>query len=115
VFGVHRSSYKYWFQHRKTIAIKDVELVAKVRKAHEDSHGSAGARTIADIVTARNTPLSRYRASNLMKKLNLVSCQLPKHAYKKAEKEHIEIPNTLNRQFAVTAPNQVWCGDVTYT
>ncbi len=25
-----------------------------------------------------------------------------------------DIPNHLERQFAVTEPNQVWCGDVTY-
>ncbi|AJR05484.1 putative transposase IS3/IS911 family protein [Photobacterium gaetbulicola Gung47] len=44
----------------------------------------------------------------------MTSCQHPKHAYKKAEREHLEIPNRLDRQFAVTQPNQVWCGDVTY-
>ena len=26
----------------------------------------------------------------------------------------MEIENHLNREFAVTEPNQVWCGDVTY-
>ncbi len=43
-----------------------------------------------------------------MKELGLVSCQPPKHAYKKAHQEHVAIPNLLDRQFAVTAPNQVW-------
>jgi len=28
--------------------------------------------------------------------------------------ERPNIPNTLNREFAVSAPNQVWCGDITY-
>jgi len=49
-----------------------------------------------------------------MKKLGLVSCQIKQHRYKKGTKEDINIPNTLDRQFAVTEPNQVWCGDVTY-
>ncbi len=49
-----------------------------------------------------------------MKELDLISCQLPKHPYKKTQQEHVHIPNRLNRQFAVTEPNQVWCGDVTY-
>ena len=49
-----------------------------------------------------------------MKTLGLVSCQVPKHRYRKASQEHIEVPNHLDRQFAVTAPNEVWVGDVTY-
>ncbi|BAN98321.1 hypothetical protein E05_35550 [Plautia stali symbiont] len=36
------------------------------------------------------------------------------HRYKRGGHEHIVIPNRLERQFAVTEPNQVWCGDVTY-
>jgi len=49
-----------------------------------------------------------------MEQCQLVSCQQPKHAYKKAKQAHVEIPNHLNREFDVTAPDQVWCGDVTY-
>ncbi len=49
-----------------------------------------------------------------MKALGLVSCQVPKHRYRRASQEHIEILNHLGRQFAVTEPNKVWVGDVTY-
>jgi putative transposase len=66
------------------------------------------------MVSAKGVPLTRWRACKLMKELNIVSCQQPEHRYKKATKEHAEIPNHLDRQFAVTEPNQVWCGDVTY-
>ncbi|WP_217521377.1 IS3 family transposase [Vibrio metschnikovii] len=115
VFSVHRSSYKYWRNRDKRISPEQIELRSIVSEMHEASHGSAGARTIADMVTnIKDIPLSRYRASNLMKSLGLVSCQSPKHKYRKAEQEHIEIPNLLGRQFAVTQPNQVWVGDVTY-
>jgi putative transposase len=117
LFGVHRSTYKYWVKREKRISPVAAKLHSLVKEAHRLSNGSAGARTLADIITNDDThdvTLSRYRATRLMKKLNLVSCQMPKHAYKKSAKEHIAIPNLLDRQFAVTAPNQVWCGDVTF-
>ena len=114
VFGVHRSSYRYWANRDKSLSSEHVLVRAEVRRSYELSNGSAGARTIADIVTARGIRLSRYRASKFMKELDLVSCQLAKHTYKKTQQEHVHIPNRLNRQFAVTEPNQVWCGDVTY-
>ncbi|MGR5469677.1 IS3 family transposase, partial [Vibrio astriarenae] len=114
VFGIHRSSFKYWCKKPKTQSEEDVRLRALVQEAHSVSNGSAGARTIASIITNSGIKFSRYRATKLMKKLGLVSRQLPKHRYRKAAQEHIEIPNHLDRQFAVTAPNQVWVGDVTY-
>ena len=57
---------------------------------------------------------SNYRASNIIKKLDLVSCQITRHAFKKAIQEYVAIPNILNRQFAVTELDQPYCGDVTY-
>ena len=85
-----------------------------VKSIFNESNGSAGARTVAQIATSRGTELSRYRARRIMKQCQLESCQQPKHAYKKAKQEHLQIPNHLNREFNVTAPDEVWCGDVTY-
>lgn len=93
---------------------EQTRLRVLVREAHKNSHGFAGARTIADMVSnTKQVPLPRYRATKLMKLLGLVSSQTPIHRYKKATQEHVEIPNHLGRQFAVTEPNQVWVGDVT--
>ena len=114
MFGVNRSSYKYWSKRCRKLSPEQVELHGQVREAFDESNGSAGARTLADIVTARGTKLSRYRAGRLMKRLELVSCQLPGHKYKKASQEHAAVPNKLDHQFDVTEPNKVWCGDVTY-
>jgi putative transposase len=35
------------------------------------------------------------------------------HAYKKATVERPDIPNVLDREFTVSALNEVWCGDTT--
>lgn len=112
--NVHQSSYYYWLKRSAKINAETVKLRSLVSEAHAASNGSAGARTIAKIVTNQGTILSRYRAAKFMKNLDLTSCQVPAHRYRKSVQEHIDIPNHLDRQFAVTAPNKVWVGDVTY-
>lgn len=58
--------------------------------------------------------IGRYKTRRLMKEANLVSKQPGRATYKVATEERPDIPNQLNREFTVTAPNQVWCGDITY-
>lgn len=113
-FNIQRSSYRAWFGRPSTPSAAKAKALAMVKEIHTQSNGSAGARTIATISTSRGIRLSRYRAARLMTQLNLVSCQVPVHRYKKATQEHISIPNYLAREFNVDKPNQVWCGDVTY-
>jgi len=113
-FDVSLSTFKYRRAVARRIDPKKLALRAMVRRAHKLSNGSAGARSIANIVTGFGVRLSRYRASRLMSELGLVSTQLPKHQYRKANQAHTDIPNLLDRQFKPSQPNQVWCGDVTY-
>lgn len=108
------STYKYWRIQRKQIRPEQVELNALIKSAHQLSNGSAGARTIASLVTNQGISLSRYRAGRLLKTLDLHSTQQRKHRYRKATQLHLAIDNTLDRQFYPDGPNQVWCGDVTY-
>lgn len=114
LFGVHRSSYRAWRSRPKTLLKDERQLREQIETAHALSNGSAGARTIASMVSAQGLPLSRYRAGRRMKAMGLVSSQQPRHRYKKAEQPHLGIPNRLDRQFKVDAPNQVWTGDITY-
>jgi putative transposase len=52
VFGVHRSSYKYWRQPKKPDATR-VALLSLVREVYRESNGSAGAQSIAAMVTTK--------------------------------------------------------------
>lgn len=49
-----------------------------------------------------------------MSELGLICKQPGPHAYKQATVERPDIPNELNREFEVSEPNAVWCGDITY-
>ncbi len=74
VFNVHRNSYYYWQKRRVKMDAETVKLRSLIRETHTISKGSAGARTIARMVTNNGIKLSRYRAGKVMKEINLVSC-----------------------------------------
>jgi putative transposase len=65
-FKVHLSSYKYWLKRKEHINADFAILYSDVKAAHRISNGSAGARTIAQLVTNKGIGLSRYRVRNLM-------------------------------------------------
>ncbi len=95
-------------------SLEQIHLNSTVRQVHALSNGSAGSRTVAKMVERFGINISRYKAGKIMSQLGLVSSQRPKHTYNKSGKEHVVIPNRLNREFNVSQPNKVWCGDVTY-
>lgn len=81
-FGVCRSSYYYQRQSRNHIDPERIRLRAKLKQIHEDSRGSAGARTISASLKFDGESVGRYKAGRLMKEAELKSCQ-PGHRYKK--------------------------------
>ena len=88
-------------------------LRIQVRKLFKDSRRSAGSRTLTGQLRELGYPVGRYKVRRLMAEAKLVSSQ-PGHKYKKTGQARADIPNLLERQFAVAQPNQVWCGDITY-
>jgi putative transposase len=71
-------------------------------------------RSIKLMLQDEGEKIGRFKVRSLMRELSLVSKQLGTHAYKRATMERPDIPNVLNRALDVNAPNQVWCGDITY-
>lgn len=114
LFQVQRSSFRYWRKCPTHVKPDRLRLIAQLKHWFRISHGSAGQRTLVKLLKDSGFDVSRWLVRKLMKQNELVSRQLPSHKYAKAEKLHLSIPNLLEREFNVAAPNQVWCGDVTY-
>lgn len=113
-FGVHRSSFYDGKVQRDRVDTKREQLREQVVSIHEQSRGSAGARTVSAFLREEGFDVGRFMARSLMKEAHVASKQTRKHRYKIAEDESRIAPNHLDRAFAVEQPNQVWCGDVTY-
>jgi len=113
-FDIARSSY---YEHRNKsscINVERLEQRAKVNELFTQSRSSAGSRTITALMQEDGFDVGRFKVRRLMREMNLVCKQPGPHAYKQATVERPDIPNRLNREFEPAAPNQVWCGDITY-
>jgi putative transposase len=113
-FGVARSSYYEHRRRQSRIDAKRLKQRAKVNELFTHSRSSAGSRTIMTQMQEEGYAIGRFRVRRLMRELNLICKQPGPHAYKQATAERPDIPNHLNREFEVAAPNQVWWGDITY-
>lgn len=114
VFNIARSSYYEYKNRRKAINPEEVECRAKLNEYFEQSHGALGSRPLVKLLNDDDIDVGIFKVRRIMKDMGLVSKQPGPHNYKAAIKEHINIPNHLDRAFNVTMPNEVWCGDITY-
>ena len=87
-------------------------LRSQVDQLFGESRGAAGSRSIMSMLREDGVAIGRFRVRSLMRELGLVCRQPGSHRYKHATVERPDIPNLLNRKFAVGRPNQVWCGDL---
>jgi putative transposase len=114
VFETPRSCYYDHCQRRRAPDAERVRLLSRVNELFGQSRSAAGSRSIVSILQEDGEQIGRFKVRGLMRELGLISKQPGSHAYKKATVERPDIPNILNREFDVLAPNQVWCGDITY-
>ena len=114
MFEVTRSCYYAQRLRRRTPDVERLRLRSRVSELFSQSRSAAGSRSILSLMRDDGEQLGRFKVRSLMRELELVSKQPGSHAYKRATVERLDIPNILNREFDVPAPNQVWCGDITY-
>jgi putative transposase len=114
VFDVTRSSYYAHRLRRLTPDVERLRLRSRVNELFTRGRSAPGSRSITLMMQDEGEQIGRFKVRRLMRELELVSKQPGSHAYKKATVERLDIPNILNREFDVEAPNQVWCGDITY-
>lgn len=89
-------------------------LRSRVNELFTQSRSAAGSRSIMFMMREDGIEIGRYKVRKLMSEMKLISKQPGSYAYKKATVERPDIPNVQGRKFTVSAPNEVWCGDITY-
>lgn len=117
VLGVSRSGYYYYQKHIATRPLDPVhqEMIDFVKKIAENSNHSYGSRRMKKALNALGFPVSRNKARKLMKEAGVSVRQRKK--YKVTTNSNHKRPvfeNLVKRDFAVSQPDRVYAGDVTY-
>jgi transposase InsO family protein len=113
-FEIATSSFYDHQKQCRTIDVERMQLRSEIVRLFNTSRGSAGSRTLMNMMRNSGYDIGRYKVRALMSEAELVCKQPGKHRYKPAAEERPDIPNQLDRQFDVEMPDMVWCGDITY-
>ena len=114
--AVSPSGYYAWVarpESRRTA--ENRRLVAEIRVIHAASRQTYGSPRIHATLQAQGQRVSPHRVARLMRADGIRAKTVKQwRATTDSAHPYPVVPNTLNRQFAVAAPNRVWAGDITY-
>ncbi|SPZ68634.1 IS600 orf [Shigella dysenteriae] len=116
VFGVSRSGYYNWVQHKPSDRKQsDERLKLEIKVAHIRTRETYGTRRLQTELAENGIIVGRDRLARLRKELRLRCKQKRKFRATTNSNHNLPVaPNLLNQTFAPTAPNQVWVADLTY-
>ena len=95
--------------------LQDTVLKVRIRELFDSSKQTYGAIRIAKDLHDEGLSCGRFRTARLMKESGLTPKARRKFKATTDSKHNKGVaPNLLNQKFAVTVPDRVWVGDITY-
>lgn len=117
VLQVSRSGCYTW-QHRATSprAQANQLLIDRMRVLHQQTREAYGARKMWQLLNREGLVCGRHRVARLRRLAGIVALRRRRYVRTVQVRQHETpaIPNRLNQQFAVSAKNRVWAGDLTF-
>ncbi|EBW6363964.1 IS3 family transposase [Salmonella enterica subsp. enterica serovar Oranienburg] len=116
VFGVSRSGFYDWAQHKPSDRQQsDERLKLEIKVAHIRTRETYGTRRLQAELADNGIIIGRDRLARLRKALELRCKQKRKFRATTNSNHSLPVaPNLLNQTFKATAPIQVWVTDLTY-
>lgn len=100
-------------ESRRTIANR--ALLAHIRRIHAESRRTYGSPSIWNALVKRGHRVNEKRVARLMHEHAIRAKTVTKWRATTDSSHKLPVAaNTLDRQFAVSAPNRAWAGDITY-
>lgn len=116
VLGVSRSGYYAWLKRPPSDRTKrDAALTERIEAIHERSRGTYGSPRIHAELRAHGIRVGRKRVACLMREARLVGVSRRRSVRTTRRREDARpAPDLVDRDFEVTAPDELWVADITY-
>jgi putative transposase len=115
VLGVSRAGYYAWKRRDSAPrARRDRELLALIRKIHDDSQGSYGWPRVHAELRSRGVHVSRKRVARLMRQAGLSGLLTRRRGRTTIRVPGVRpAPDLVGRDFNPSEPNRLWAADLT--
>ena len=117
LLDVAKSGYQAWSSGKVVSPrrLEDLRLLVAIKAAHARGRGTYGPKKIHTELAEQGVVVGLNRVRRL-RKLHGIRCSHKKKFRVTTDSRHNlpVVPNLLDRQFACSAPNQVWVADITY-
>ncbi|AGK95170.1 IS3 family transposase [Clostridium pasteurianum] len=116
ILGVSRSGYNSWLHRLPSNQQKRKEIVKeKIKEVYDQSHQNYGAPKITKEIQKAGEKISERTVGKYMKELGIKAQYVKPYTVTTKDSDFSsKLENVLNEQFNPSAPNAVWCTDITY-
>lgn len=116
LLGVTRQGYYASLRREPSLrAVKEKLLHVRVRALHAESDGTYGSPRLRRALRNEGVHVSKRRIERVLRDLDLQGVSRRRYRVTTAANlSHLAAPNTLDRDFTASRPNQRWVTDITY-
>ena len=116
ILGVSRSGYNAWLHRLPSNQQKRIQSVKeKIQKIYDQSYQNYGAPKIAKEIQKDGEKISERTVGKYMRELGIKAQYIKPYTITTKDPDFSsKLKNILNEQFNPSAPNTVWCTDITY-